>query len=447
MKTVLVVGAGKSSTYLIDYLLKNAKRQWKVVVMDANEEAVLEKLQGHPKGEGVVVDLFNDEQRKPLVKQADLVVSLLPAFLHHIIALDCLEYNKHLITASYVSPELMSLNEEAKKKDLMFMCELGVDPGIDHMSAMHIFRGIHKIGGQVTSFKSSCGGLIAPESYDSPWSYKMTWNGKNIVGAGKFGAKWLENGKVKEIGYQNLFSYNKKIKFSKLGTYSIYPNRDSLKYKDLYNLEHVKTFIRATIRPVEFMKGWQVLVDADLTNDMDEFDMAEITTYADWLSAKSGMNGAEDLKAYFQEKYMVDNREMKMLDWLRIFDQRPIYLDGVKTSAEILQNLLESRLKMGILDKDLILMQHEVEYERRGATYKLVSSMEVKGENSLFSAMSKTVGLPMAILAERILTNKFDPTTLSGVQIPIMPEVYVPVLKSLEKEGVSFIEEVEKVEK
>ncbi|HLS71034.1 MAG TPA: saccharopine dehydrogenase C-terminal domain-containing protein [Chitinophagaceae bacterium] len=441
MKSVLVIGAGKSSTYLIDYLINNSKNLWRVTVMDTDIRAISEKIKGSPKVEAAVVSVDNDKERRALVKNADLVISLLPPRFHHIVGKDCLEFKKHLITASYVTPELMALHNEAKEADLMFMCEMGLDPGIDHMSAMQLFNGIYKIAGEVKSFKSYCGGLVAPESDDNPWHYKMTWNGKNIINAGKLGGKWIENGKIKELSYEDLFSKSRNIKFSNLGTYGSYPNRDSVIYKNLYELDEVETFIRSTIRPQSFMRAWKILIEADLTNELDSFDMSE-TTYADWLSEKTGLENDDNLRAAFQEKYNVDAKDMKMFDWIRIFENRPIYLEGKKSSAEILQDVFESRLQLNSQDKDMILMQHEVEYERRGKMYKISASLKVKGENKLYSAMAKTVGLPMALFAERILTDKFEPTSIPGVQIPIMPEVYAPILKELEKEGIEFIEEI-----
>lgn len=441
MKSVLVIGAGKSSTYLIDYLINNSKNLWRVTVMDTDMKAITEKTKGSPKAEAAVLSIDDEKERRALVEKANLVISLLPPRFHHIVGQDCLDFKKHLITASYVTPELMALHEEAKKENLMFMCEMGLDPGIDHMSAMQLFNGIYKIAGEVKSFKSSCGGLVAPESDDNPWHYKMTWNGKNIINAGKLGGKWIENGKIKEVSYEKLFEKPKNVKFSDLGTYASYPNRDSVIYKNLYELEEVETFIRSTIRPQSFMRAWKVLIDADLTNEMDSFDMSE-TTYADWLSEKTGLENDDNLRSAFQEKYNVDAKDMKMFDWIRIFENRPIYLEGKKSSAEILQDVFENRLQLNSQDKDMILMQHEVEYERRGKMYKISSSLKVKGENKLYSAMAKTVGLPMALFAERILTDKFDPKRIPGVQIPIMQEVYAPILKELEKEGIEFIETV-----
>lgn len=442
MKTVLVIGAGKSSSYLINYLLVYSRQYWRVIVMDSDANAIAEKIQGNPKGEAAVVDLHQEESRRALVKRSDLVISLLPANLHHIIAQDCIDFRKHLITASYVSPELMALNEKAKDLGLMFMCEMGLDPGIDHMSAMQIFNGIYKIAGEITSFRSSCGGLVAPESDDNPWHYKMTWNGKNIINAGKHGAKWLENEQICQVGYQELFKNYRKLKFPGLKqNFVAYPNRDSLKYQDLYELGEVKTFQRSTIRSIDFMKAWQVIVDAGLTNEEDSFDMLEVT-YADWIAQKTGLENTPDLREQFQQQYQVDSKDMKMFDWIRVFENRPIYLEGTRSSAQILQDIFENRLQLNMMDLDMILMQNEVEYKRRGVDYKLISSMVVKGENKVFSAMSKTVGLPMALLAERIMTDKFDPSTIPGVQIPIMPEVYNPILRELAKNGVEFIEHV-----
>lgn len=441
MKTVLIAGAGKSSSSLIDYMLNHAKNNWQVVVMDANADLIHEKLHGHQRGTAAVVDLFNENQRQSLVKNADLVISLMPHDLHILLAKDCLLFEKNLITASYVSEEMKALNEEAKKKGLLFMCEMGLDPGIDHMSAMQLISGIRRIGGVITSFKSNCGGLVAPESDDNPWHYKFSWNPKNVILAGINGASWLENSKKHELSYSELFENPKRVNVAGVGVLGAYMNRDSYKYLELYDLPEVKTFFRSTLRNLTFIKGWALMVKTGLTNQEDQI-LADEMTFADWVAAKTGLENDGNLKEHFQEKYNVDKKEMKLFDWLRIFENRQIHAQGSLSSSEILEMLLKERWKMGIHDKDMVVMQHQIEFERRGKKTKLTSSMVVKGENKFHSSMAKTVGLPMAILARKILMNQLKIEKISGVQIPVMPLVYVPILKELEKYGIEFVEEI-----
>ncbi len=442
MLHVLIAGAGKSSAHLIRYMLTHARQKWKVVVMDADAEMVAEKLNGHPKGEAAIINITDEPARQQLVRNADIVLSLMPPHLHYLLAKDCLKFKKTLITSSYVSEEIKALDTAARKAGVMMMCEMGLDPGIDHMSANALIHGVHRIAGSIHSFRSYCGGLVAPECDDNPWHYKISWNPRNIVLAGKQGASWIENGKCCETGYKELYSTVRKVKINELGTWAYYPNRDSLKYLDLYHLPEIRTFMRATLRHPAFMKGWEIIVRAGLTNEDDVFDVNHCT-YSEWLTKKAGLKNTNGLKESFSIKFAVEAKEMQQLEWLGLFDHRRITGSGRLSSADILQTLLEEKWKMGRLDKDMVVMQHNIEYERRKISVKLSSTMIVKGEDRMYSAMSKTVGLPMAILAKKILLNEINISALAGVHIPVMPEVYVPVLKELRKNGVEFVETVE----
>lgn len=443
MQTVLIAGAGKSSAYLIDYMLQHAKQKWRVIVMDANAEMIAEKLGGHPKGEAAVIDIFNEQDRQAMVRQADIVLSLMPHNLHYLLAQDCVKFGKNLITSSYVSDEIKALDEAAKKAGILMMCEMGLDPGIDHMSANAIIHGVQRVAGTLVSFKSFCGGLVAPESDDNPWHYKISWNPRNILLAGKAGAVWLEQGKQHELTYEQLYTNSKKIKVDDIGALSYYPNRDSLKYLELYHLPDVKTFMRATLRHPLFMKGWEVIVRAQLTDETDSYAM-DNTTYASWLAKKLTVANDEQLKRHFKEKYEVEDKEMKQLEWLGLFDNRRVSTAAaLLSSADILQTLIEEKWKLRALDKDMVVMQHQVDYERKGTLIKIKSTLVVKGENRQYSVMAKTVGLPMAILAKKILLGELNIKGLQGVQIPTMPEIYVPVMKELKKHGIEFIETID----
>lgn len=442
MKNVLIAGAGKSSTYLIDYMLQHAKNNWRVTVMDNSAEAVVEKIAGNPKGEAAIINMLHDTARKSLVKKADIVLSIMPPHLHILLAKDCLEFGKNLITSSYVSDEIKALDEEAKAKNLLFMCEMGLDPGIDHMSANKIIHSIQKISGDITSFKSYCGGLIAPENDDNPWHYKISWNPQNVVTGGKKGGMWLENGKEMELTYEDIFEQHKKVRINdEIGVLGYYPNRDSLKYLELYDLKNVKTFIRATLRHPLFIKAWSYFVKANMTTSFDSFN-AEGSYFRDWVSWKTDLENNDKIKDAFIEKYKVDDKSAKMIEWLGVFDKKQIYENKVYSSADLIQLLIEEKWHMKPMDKDMVVMQHHVEYERKGESTKLITTLIVKGENRNHSAMAKTVGLPMAILAKRMLLGD-DLRKLSGVQIPVMPEVYTPLLKELKKYGIDFIETVE----
>jgi saccharopine dehydrogenase-like NADP-dependent oxidoreductase len=440
MQTILVAGAGKSSIYLIHYLLSHAPRhKWKVIVADGSAEAIAEKINGHSSAEMAVIDITNEAQRAPLVQQADIVISLMPPHLHIHLAKDCLQYKKNLITSSYISPEMKEMDKAVKEAGLMFMCEMGLDPGIDHMTANQIIHSIQRVAASITSFKSYCGGLVAPESDNNPWNYKFSWNPKNIITAGFGGAKYLQNGKHVDVPYEKIFDNNKKIKVDGLGSLAYYPNRDSLRYLDLYDVPEIKTFIRATLRYPNFCKGWQAIINMGLTNDQDTFN-TDGYTYAKWMENKSAYHNGVTLAEHVAKQYNIgDPKVMAMLEWLGLFDNEHLAA-GNLSSADLLLQLLLKKWEMAPTEKDMVVMQHEVEYMHRGRKIQLTSSMVITGENREYSAMAKTVGLPMGVLARMVLNKKVSIPT--GVLIPNMPSIYRPVLTELSHHGINFKEEV-----
>ncbi|MBL7703802.1 MAG: saccharopine dehydrogenase NADP-binding domain-containing protein [Ferruginibacter sp.] len=421
MKTIVLIGAGKSATVLIDYLIVEAEKgNWKFIIADADREQILLKTNNSPFAEAVQLDVTNEEQRSRLIQRAHVVISMMPPALHFLIAKDCVEYRKHLLTASYLDDKMKSLQDEIADRKLLFICEMGLDPGIDHMSAMKIINAIKEKGGKITSFKSHCGGLVAPESDNNPWHYKISWNPRNIVMAGQSGAVYKENNEIKNISYQQLFDCSNEIVFDGLEGLAYYPNRDSLSYIPTYKLPDTATFIRTTLRHKDFFKGWNAIVDAGLTNDTTPIN-AEGLSFAKWSSAIVPFLNADNLC---------------MLDNLGIFDEALVPATA-KTSADILQFLLEIKLKMEPADKDMIVMLHEFEYELAGENKTLKSCLVVKGEDSLRTAMAKTVGLPLGIAARLILN---DSIKLKGLHIPTAVEIYEPVLQELENAGIVFRE-------
>jgi saccharopine dehydrogenase (NADP+, L-glutamate forming) len=299
---------------------------------------------------------------------------------------------------------------------------MGLDPGIDHMSAMKIIDKIKANGGNITSFKSHCGGLVATESDDNPWHYKISWNPRNIVMAGQSGAVYKENNEIINISYSNLFDCSNEIIFEGLKGLAFYPNRDSLSYIPTYKLPDTATFIRTTLRHADFFKGWNAVVHAGLTNETESIDVTELT-YAKWSAPILPF---------------INNNNKLMLNYLGLFDETPV-LSTAKTSADILQFLLETKLKMEPTDKDMIVMLHEFEYELVGEKKSLKSCLIVKGEDSLRTAMAKTVGMPLGIAAKLILNEIIK---LKGLHIPTTKEIYEPVLNELENVGIKFTETV-----
>lgn len=421
MKTILLLGAGKSATVLIDYLLKESElNKWKFIIADADKAQILLKTNNSRFAEAVQLDITNDEKRGKIIQRAHIVISMMPPALHFLVAKDCVEYRKHLLTASYLDNNIKSLRDEIVHRKLFFLCEAGLDPGIDHMSAMKIIDTIKEKGGTITSFKSHCGGLIAPESDDNPWHYKISWNPRNVVLAGKAGAEYKLNNTIEQKLYNELFQNNSQINIDTLGNLAFYPNRDSLNYIPVYKLDKAATFVRTTLRYPAFCDGWNALVQADLTNDNTIID-AQNLTFKTWsLPVK---------------KYVSDSNK-EMLEYLGLFEESMVPVTA-KTSADILQYLLETKLIMQPAEKDMIVMLHEIEYKLSGKTTKIESSLIVKGEDNLRTAMAKTVGLPLGIAAKLILNNVIK---LTGLHIPITKEIYEPILNELEQTGIIFKE-------
>jgi saccharopine dehydrogenase-like NADP-dependent oxidoreductase len=421
LKTIVLIGAGKSATVLIDYLIAEAEtNHWKFIIADSNREQILLKTNNSKYAEAVQLDVTNEEQRSKLIQRAHVVISMMPPALHFLVAKDCVEYRKHLLTASYLDDKMKSLQDEISNRKLLFICEMGLDPGIDHMSSMKIIDAIKAKGGKITSFKSHCGGLVAPESDHNPWHYKISWNPRNIVMAGQAGAVYKENNEIKNISYNNLFDSSNEIVFDGLEGLAFYPNRDSLSYIPTYKLPDTATFMRTTLRHVDFFKGWNAVVHAGLTNETESIEVTGLT-YAKWSAAILA--------------FVTDNNKL-MLQYLGLFDEALVPASA-KTSADILQFLVETKLKMEPTDKDMIVMLHEFEYEMEGKNNILKSCLVVKGEDSLRTAMAKTVGLPLGIAAKLILNETIK---LKGLHIPTTRDIYEPVLNELETAGIKFAE-------
>ena len=441
MKTILVFGAGKSATVLIDYLKTTvSEKNWKLVVADANVEQANAKLANAPNTEAIGVNVTDADELRMLIESADIVISLLPPFLHIHVLKDCVALGRNLLNASYVDDAIKNLEAEIKSKELLFLCEMGLDPGIDHMSAMQLFDEIRAQGGTITSFKSHCGGLVAPESDDNPWHYKISWNPRNIVMAGSAGAAYKENNQLVQRTYNEVFENCKEIKMDDLPAFAWYPNRDSLSYMPLYGLENCSTFIRTTLRYADFCKGWDVMVDLDLTNETDEALVSKCKTYNDWFTLKLRQIEGKDLSLrMYLELYVKEADHDIILEQFSFLelekeDALPV---TVKCSADILQHKIEQKLALQPHDKDMIVMLHEIEYELNTETKTINSSLVVKGEDNLRTAMAKTVGLPLGIAAKLILEEKIK---LKGLHIPTHREIYGPVLEELKQNNIIFKE-------
>jgi saccharopine dehydrogenase (NADP+, L-glutamate forming) len=444
MNNILIIGAGRSATVLIKYVLEQAKKyNWFVTVADADHELASRKVAGHSHGRGTWLDANKVNDRRELIGRADVVVSLLPAHLHLEVAHDCLKLKKHLITASYISKALYALGDEARQRALIFMGEMGLDPGIDHMSGKQIIDQINAKGGRLKSFRSYTGGLVAPESDDNPWHYKFSWAPRNVVLAGQGTAQYLEDGKLRYVPYNRLFSMPRIIQVPDMGEWEVYVNRDSLLYRDIYDLGPINNLMRGTIRHIGYCKAWDALIKIGLTDaGFPILDSEEITYHElvdAYVSGAAAGNSVKEKVANLIGEDSVDSDVMKKLEWLGLFSKKKIRMKSA-TPALILENLLLEKWHLQDHEKDMVIMQHEFEYELARKNYRLTSTMVLKGEDGNNTAMSKTVGLPIGIFVKQVMLGRISSI---GVNIPVMKEVYEPVMEELKDYGVTFKEREE----
>jgi saccharopine dehydrogenase-like NADP-dependent oxidoreductase len=441
VRNILVVGAGKSTFYLLDYLLEKAKEEHLLLTIgDLHPETISGSITSHPCCQVIVLDVFKDEERKKAIENSDIVISMLPAMLHAKVAADCIAFKKHMVTASYISDELWALDGAAKEKGLVFMNEIGLDPGIDHMSAMQIIDGIRAKGGKMILFESFCGGLVAPESDTNLWNYKFTWNPRNVVLAGQGGAaKFIQEGTYKYIPYHKLFRRTEFLDIEGYGKFEVYANRDSLKYREVYGMQDILTLYRGTMRRVGFSKAWNMFVQLGMTDDSYTIENSEGMSYRQFVNLFLSYSPTDSVELKMRHYLKIDQDDImwdKLME-LNLFDPHKIIHLKNATPAQILQKILEDSWTLAKEDKDMIVMYHKFGYELDGKKKQIDSNMVVLGENRTHTAMAKTVGLPVAIATLLILNKKI---TTPGVQLPLKKEVYEPILSELKNFGIHFNE-------
>lgn len=439
MRSILVLGAGRSSSSLIDYLLAHANEmKWKVTVGDVSEDAAKERVGNSPEGKAISFDV-KKEGASAVIATHDLVISVLPAMYHPVVATFCLKHRKHLLTASYVSPDMQALHVEAKSADLLFLNECGLDPGIDHMSAMQVMDRIRTEGGELYSFESFTGGLIAPETDPgNPWRYKFTWNPRNVVMAGQGTARFLQEGQFKYIPYQQLFQRITPVEVPGYGKYEGYANRDSLGYRSLYGLQQIKTMLRGTLRNEGFCAAWDVLVQLGCTDDTYAMEGVSTMTHRTFINAFTGYHAVKKLeeKIAAQIGVAVEGPELMRMRWSGLFDDTPVGLDE-GTPARILEHILNKKWKLEPDDKDMIVMWHRFRFAKDGKGQEIQATLVAKGDDSVRTAMAKTVGLPLGIAAKLLLEGKIK---ARGVAVPVTKEFYDPILAELKTLGVELVE-------
>jgi len=442
MRSILIFGAGRSASSLIRYLLsKSESENLHLIVADLSLALAEKKAQNHPNATPIALNIFETEERKAAIEKASIVISMLPAHLHIEIAKDCLEFKKHLVTASYISDAMQELDEEARKNNLIFMNEIGLDPGIDHMSAMKVIDEIRSKGGKMLLFESFCGGLVAPECDNNLWNYKFTWAPRNVVLAGQGGAaKFVQEGTYKYIPYGTVFRRTEFLEVEGYGKFEAYSNRDSLKYRSIYGLDDILTLYRGTIRRVGFSKAWNMFVQLGMTDDSYIMEDSENMSYRHFTNSFLPYHPTDSVEIKTRLILKIDQDDImwdKLLELDLFNPDKKVNLPNA-TPAQILEKILSDSWTLEPDDKDMIVMYHKFGYELDGEKKQIDSKMVCIGDDQTYTAMAKTVGLPVAMATLLILNRKI---TTPGVQLPINKEVYLPILKELEEYGVIFNEQ------
>lgn len=441
MKNILIIGAGRSASSLIKYLLeKSESENIHLTIGDLSLELAQRKTNGHKNATPIALDINNSEQRQAEIQKASIVISMLPAHMHIEVAKDCILFKKHMVTASYISDGMQALNEEAKANGLIFMNEVGLDPGIDHMSAMKVLDEIREQGGKIILFESFCGGLVAPESDNNLWNYKFTWAPRNVVLAGQGGAaKFIQEGTYKYIPYNKLFRRTEFLEVDGYGRFEGYANRDSLKYRSVYGLDDALTVFRGTIRRVGYSKAWDMFVQLGMTDDTYVIDDSEQMSYREFVNLFLPYHPSDSVEIKLRHQLKIDQDDVmwdKLVELDLFNDEKKLGLKNA-TPAQALEKILTDSWTLQPQDKDMIVMYHKFGYEVNGIRKQIDATMVCIGDDQTYTAMAKTVGLPVAMATLQILNGNIK---TPGVQLPIKKEVYEPILKELEEYGVIFSE-------
>lgn len=441
MKKVLIFGAGRSAAALIAYL---SEQDIHVHIVDVDKHLIDSYAAKYENVIAQNMNILNEDDRESLMQDKDIIISMLPARFHIHVAESCIKLKKHLLTASYIDDGIRRVAFDIEQRNLTFIYECGLDPGIDHMSAMKIMNGIKVKGGKITSFRSYTGGLMAPGSDDNPWKYKFTWNPRNVVLAGAGGtAQYLYKGIFKNIPHHQLFKRLSQIEIPDYGAFEAYPNRDSLKYQRIYQLDDIQTMIRGTLRRPGFSSAWNAFVQLGLTDDSYEVRGVEDMTFQDFVRTYLPYS-KDPVEENFARYLHLDqySTPMEKIKWLGLFEKEPIGLRKA-TPAQVVQKLLEKKWQASPEDHDMIVMQHQIGYELDGQERKVTSNMVIEGEMSTLSGMAKTVGYPLGIATMMVLNGDFKER---GLYIPIKPSLYNPILEKIKEYGIEFDEKDELIE-
>jgi len=443
MKKILILGAGKSTPYLINYMLNNArKHDWFIAVADRDVALARSRVHDHPSGTAFALDATDVNLLSTEIDQADLVINLLAPQFQHQVAWHCIEHGAHMISVSYQDQRILDLERDAHRKQLIILTEMGLDPGIDHMSAFALIQNVRDRGGLVKKFESYGGGLPAPDSLNNPLKYIISWNPRNVVMAGENGAQYIRNGKIKIVPYHNLFQHSWPIEIEGLGKMEAYPNRDSLIYQGVMGFKNAKTVIRGTIRYPGWSETWQQIVKLGLPNEKLPIPGLPRMTYAQlvemFLPANVSGSTLEQQVANFLN-ISPTGKIMENLTWLGLFSDKKIG-GSAENAAEAMTQLIDMQLAFDEDSRDMVVLYHSLEAKYPGENNRkehISTTMLHYGDSEGFTAMAKSVGLPAAIAAKLILNGEVP---ITGCLMPTHPLIYQPILKELEEHGFLFTE-------
>jgi saccharopine dehydrogenase-like NADP-dependent oxidoreductase len=442
LKKVLLLGAGMVAGPHVTYLLEKG---YQVTVASRTLTKAENLIGKHPNGVAKQFDITvaSNDELDALVKECDLAVSLLPYIYHVQVAKACIKNKKHMVTTSYVSPEMKALDSDAKAAGIIILNEIGVDPGIDHMSAQKIIDSVHERNGKINSFKSYCGGLPAPEANTNPWGYKLSWSPRGVILAGRNSARYKDDGDIVDISGEDLFDHHSAYPVKGVeGTYESYPNRDSLPYLDIYNISEAKTMFRGTIRNAGWCTALKKIADTGFL-DIKEREFSEDFTYRQLTNTLLGVAEDANAKETFMKKFDLseDNDVVKRFEWMGLFGEDKLPQKKI-SPLDALCYQWEEHLQYSNSERDMLILVHEFEYELPERKEKLTSTMVDFGIPNSDTSMSRTVGLPAAIGVSLILEGEIKDT---GVHIPVKKSIYDPVLAELSELGIGFSDEIEKL--
>ena len=435
MQKVLILGAGMVVKPIVTYLLNI---DIKVTVASRTKSKAEAMIKGHPGGTATGWTVDDEPGLDKMIAGNDLVVSLLPWTYHPLVARLCLKHKKNMVTTSYVKPEMQALDRQAREAGIIILNELGLDPGIDHMSAMRIIDDVHSKGGKIEGFYSICGALPAPEAAGNPFGYKFSWSPRGVVMAGNNEGQFLRNGKIISVPSEDLFKAPMKIDFPGTGILEVYPNRDSLPYIDLYGIPETKTMVRGTFRH----PGWCEILDNMKRLDLLSGDRKNLTgkTYAEFMAMMIGVNDAAGIKNKTAGRLGITSGSLPVaaMEWLGLFENSPMNRQA-DSPFEIISDLMTDKMMLGNDERDMVALQHLFLASYPAGRKEVIKSTLLDfGSPSTDTAVSRTVALPAAIGVEMILKSEIK---ARGVHIPVIPEIYNPILDRLEDMGIKMTEE------